>query len=1144
MTIQQLGASNPKVSAWVTASAGTGKTKVLIDRLLRLLLEGADPKHILCLTFTRAASAELINRITHITSEWVSARDKDLIEDLGRLLQREPNESEITCSRQLMGRILENPRGMNVQTIHAYCQSLLQRFPIEAGISPQFTVADERTTQEFLIEAQNRLFAHSRYSKNSELISALSVITTQIGETRFSSLLSEIISERNKVRSLLIREKTKDNIHSALGKIFGVEQGDTEQSLLLRNCNENKFDFYGLTKAADVLCNGTRTDLERGTVISEWLASDILGRAKKFDRYCSQFLTKGNIKGKTRLASKTAQAEMMDIQNVLRQEQVRLLLHADSIRAFFIMKNSTALIYVVTKVLHYFEEIKREHGVLDYDDQIFKSCELLSNPNIAPWVMYKLDGGLEHILIDESQDTSASQWLIVKALSQEFFSGENAHDIDRTIFAVGDKKQSIFSFQGADPILLDDVRSSFSAMAKGADRAWREIPLDTSFRSTAPILALVDKVFSQEEAAKGVVPSGESLQHHIQRLGESGIVEVWPTCVPITSKDDESWAPPTTRQSIDDVENRLANTIAKNISDWTQGNPSKGDPGWLDSKNRPITPADIMVLVRRRSKFISYLVNALKSLQIPVSGADKLVLTDQLAIMDLMALGDFILFPDDDLTLAGLLKGPFIGLSEEELYLLAWQRGCKSLWTTLISRKDENERFKQAYDCLMLWLNKADLMAPYEFYAEILGCDGGRAALLRSIGNEAAEQIEEFLTAIIRFERFHPPSLQHFLHWLRTAKSKLESNFEHKQEEVRVMTVHGAKGLQAPIIFLPDTVSIPQDKNMVLWSSNEDGIIIPLWPGGRHKEEKIAKSLRSDLRQRQLDEYRRLLYVAMTRAEDRLYVCGWHRSKLPADECWYSLIRAGLNHLEGVTQHTSKYTEGNGWRGTGLRITSPQTVDLILPHEETIVSQNIGNIPFNIRSAPPKESRKLELTLPSWQNSESGIKPSETRDHAVCKLIELLTKESSQNHEKLIKMFFSQSGNNFDSSVENEIRKIALKLIEDEGCELLFGPKSQSNFEVAAIINHRLISVRIDRVLIEEDKVVIIDFISDWGFSKDVSNSEDISKYQPQYFKKIAGYKSVFRSAFSDCRICCVSVLMKQSKIIWLPDELLNDYSS
>ncbi len=1146
MTEAQRSAADPAASVWVTASAGTGKTKVLSDRVLRLLLGGTEPGRILCLTFTRAAAAEMAIRITGTLGQWTAAGDEILDMALRELLERAPEDAEFRRARMLFAEVLDTPGGMKILTIHAFCQSLLRRFPLEAGVAPHFAVADERTARELLNEAQNRLLRHARRGEDEQLAAALAAITAQIGEDSFAKLMGELTGARGKLASGLGGGADAAKAVAAIARLLGVKKGESDTNLVLTACADDAFEREALVQAGAALAAGSITDIARGKLIADWLAGDETARIGGFDAYCQGFITQDGSARKS-LSTKAVRAAAPDVAETLAREQQRLLAVQERRMALAVMQNSAALIRFGARMLHYYGQEKDARAVLDYGDQIMETSRLLSREDIAPWVLYKLDGGLDHILVDESQDTSPLQWSVIAALAEEFFAGESAHEGARTIFAVGDEKQSIFSFQGADPEALAATRAQFRRQVEDARRQWREVPLERSFRSTAAVLGALDAVFAGAAAAPGVVRTEEPMHHEAARIGQGGLVEIWPLAVPRASHEDAAWAPPVTRRAGDDPSARLAAVIAEKISGWLAAGQREGGEGWLESENRPIRAGDIMVLVRQRGSFVAALVRALKARGVDVAGVDRMKLTEQLAVMDLMALGDFLLLPSDDLTLAALLKGPFIGFDEEQLFDLAWRRGKQSLWRTLSARRAENPDFSRAHTVLSGLLASADFRPPFEFYAEFLGAGGARAQLLTRLGTEAADPIDEFLSAALAYERAHPPSLQGFLHWLRAAQSELKRDPEQARNEVRVMTVHGAKGLQAPIIFLPDTMSLPRDRRTILWTEGAESGALPLWPGRRAREERVSRALRERARRRDMDEYRRLLYVAMTRAEDRLYVCGWQGAKTPPEGCWNQLVRDGLAGLDGIGEIELEFATGDGWSGQGWRLSSAQTAKA---EPAAALAPDMGEIdalpPYFMEPAPPEPvpprplapSRRSGAEPPARAPLEDGGTSRFLRGRLIHRLLELLPEAAPELRAEMARRFLARPVHGLGKEARAEIAAEVMAVLSDAGAAPLFGANSRAEVPLAAVMGEHVISGQVDRLLVEDDRVLVVDYKSGGGAAPGES------AIAPAYLAQMADYRAVLRAIFPGREIRCALLFTDAPALLWLGDAILDAHAS
>ncbi|MFY7777733.1 MAG: double-strand break repair helicase AddA, partial [Elstera sp.] len=963
---RQTVATIPDRSVWVAASAGTGKTTVLTRRVLRLLLAGTAPHRILCITYTKAAAAEMQKRLMERLGEWASMPLPELLETLTALSGgRMPEEGEIRRARRLFGLVLESPGGLKIQTIHSFCQSVLARFPLEAGLPPHFQAMDEASAEELLLDAREHVLASARSGTGlADLGAALQIIADRLHEDSFHQLLKTLASERGKWLRLTARVGGIEPMIAALANALGVDPFETVEQVHASVLQTTRAQNTELAAAAAALAKGSeKTDQPAGRKIQAFLAEPT---ALNFSAYTEIFLTStGGLRA--RLCTQAVQKAAPDVLDWMEREAERLLRYLRRVAAVEIFTGTVALLRLGEAILNTYAELKRQRAWLDYDDLILHTVQLLDRDGGASWVLFKLDGGLDHILIDEAQDTNPDQWQIVRLLAQEFFVGQSRAEGLRTLFVVGDAKQSIYSFQGADPRAFQTMRAAFTRLLAQVDqRLWIE-SLDHSFRSTAAVLGTVDAVFAAEDAADGVVEPDQRLEHAVSRLGEAGLVELWPVLPKRKAEepDTSTWRLPLTREGASNPPAVVARVIARRIRAWL-------DHGeMLTAKARPVQAGDILILVRRRGQFVGELVRALKQEGVPVAGADRLRLTTHLAVMDLLALGRFLLLPADDLSLACLLKSPLIGLTEEELFHAASDRGNQSLLSALRARAETHPALAAAEEKINRWRAKVDFARPYEFYADILSREGGRRALLERLGAEAADPIDEFLNQALAFERMHTPSLQGFIHWLDLSDQEIKRDSDTAgRNEVRIMTVHGAKGLQAPIVFLPDCASAPMHKKTLFWP--EAGDWGPVWSPRKADDDPATVALRAAQAAQEQAEYRRLLYVALTRAEDRLYITGWLNAKeeQAKDGTWYALLQTVLDRQAARNEAEIldlDFTADGApeWGGKGVRVSCAQTWPVTAKEGLRAAEPTETAIPAWLFAPPPEEPTPSKPLTPS-----------------------------------------------------------------------------------------------------------------------------------------------------------------------------------
>jgi len=1128
--LAQRQAADPAGSVWVAANAGSGKTRVLVDRVARLLLSGAPPHAILCLTFTKAAAAEMRARLSRRLGSWTAMDDEALRADLADLAGDGivVDAALEARARHLFAATIDAPGGMRVQTIHSFCESLLRRFPIEAGVGVSFAIADDNETGALLAEARDRMFADA--AREPALGAALARLVLRADAKTLDDLFEALAIQRRHLRRLLAAHGGEpERAIADLAARLGV--GETEDDASILDAFAAAIPVGDMQRAAQALAQGSRTDVERAaTLAGLGHGAHAVGRGRE---WLAIFLTAKNaaMRADRNLATKAAIGADPGVLDLMRAEAARCMAVADHLRALALLQGSAAMIRLGARLVEHYEAAKRARDVLDYDDLVFRSQALLEREDAA-WVRFRLDGGIDHILVDEAQDTSAEQWRIVDCLAGEFFAGAGARgDAPRTLFAVGDEKQSIFSFQGADRQAFGAAQLSFERLAREAGRSFRPVDLVYSFRSTPTVLQAVDMLFEMAAARAGVAAAATS--HRAVRDGEPGLVELWPLVEPPPGGDDVAWDAPLDYVSEASPPALLARRIAATIQGWIDG----GEAIWRDGAAVPIRPGDVMILVRRRNAFFVEMVRALKAAGVPVAGADRLVLADHVAIQDLVALARFALLPRDDYALACVLKSPLCGLDDDDLLALCPARGPGGLWKELRARAAERPSWKAAAGDLGDWLAAADYAPPYEFFARVLGPDGGRRRFLARLGAEAADPLDEFLALALAFERENTPSLQGFLRWFSRGGAEIKRDMELARDEVRVMTVHASKGLEAPVVFLPDTVSTPAGRHdpKLFWEDGATGAPLLLWPGGKDNDVELSRAAREHARARRLEEYRRLLYVATTRARDRLVVCGWVDRPLPAEEGvedgegtsqgpggaenWHELLRVALCARlgDGVDEVDAPWGEG----GMALRIGAPPP--------RAAVSAAIADAP---PVSLPDWARRPALAeqRPSKPLSPSSFGAAQVPSGPISGEAALAARRGSLLH-RLFELLPRLEPGARDDAALRLARHAMPELPEAEHAVLarealgtidahpeFFGPGSRAEVPVVGLVGTTAVAGQVDRLVVAEDEVRILDFKSN---RQPPARPEDA----PQaYVAQLALYRALVAPLYPGRRVRCILV--------------------
>ncbi len=1061
----QREASDPKTSVWVGASAGSGKTTVLTSRVMRLLLDDVKPQKILCLTFTRAAAAEMANRITEKLSRWATCSDDELRDDLDYLQGAAPTTKQLKDARRLFARVLSCPGGMRIRTIHAFCQEILGRFPVEAGLPPHFAVIEESDAEELADDAQREFLQEIADTQKHPLAKTLEFLVRDLGERGFGSAIKSLRSDRVKLNAALAHAGSLDALIAEMRDLLGLGPQDREQSIITEAIDFAVLPQTELRQAAQCLLNGTKTYQARGKTLLAWLNLPPEKRTAAFNDYCGCFFTTKNTIYETFGDSKLLKAHP-ELDTILGQEATRLQSIKERIETATIAETTEAVLRIGHELIGRYEKRKAAQAALDYDDLIIRTNDLLHRPGIAPWVLYKLDGGLDHILVDEAQDTNRAQWNIIKVLADEFFGGISARDnTERSLFAVGDEKQSIFSFQKAEPEAFAQMRDYFAERLRENGKQLHPVGLHVSFRSAPAILKAVDAVFSKQSVQSGV--SMEAIHHFPSRprAGESekvGRVELWPlySASEKAKAEEGLWGMPIGYEEEHDPQALLANSIAKKIKTWIDSKEI------LPGKNRPITSSDIMILLRNRGRFADLMVRALKKTDVPVTGVDRMKLTRQLPVMDLLALMQFALLPEDDLNLAAVLRGPLLNASEDELMELAIGRKT-SLWQSLLNKSKTQKSFAGYKDYLVRLLNEADFITPFSFLARILNetCPGsytsGRHALWSRLGPDALDPVEELLNAAQDFGARHAPSLQTFLHWVTQSDKTIKRELDQGGDEVRIMTIHGAKGLEAPIVFLPDMTGVPrvQDIPKLQWSSDN----LPLYLS-RRPASGVARTLWSEARRKQMEEYRRLLYVALTRAANRLYIGGWEPAKKEAgsEERWYNLVEEGLKLLEkdpALIQDQST---------ASIAFADPETQT---PPPAPAIQKAVAKVLLpDWASRPATAEPELARNLaPSQSGVPAATTPDIlfTRGRIIHRLLQSLPDIDDTKRDAVTARFLANPQHSLTAQQQKEIGDEILHLLRHPVYAPLFGTGSRAEVPMTGTVNGELVARQVDRLCIK-----------------------------------------------------------------------------
>ena len=1112
---RQIEAADPDVSAFVSANAGAGKTHVLAQRVINLLLRGCDPAKILCITFTKAAAANMANRVFGTLAEWTALSDAALDEKIALSTGREPAFADRARARRLFASALETPGGLKVQTIHAFCTRLLHQFPFEADVAARFDVLDEATTKEMLERLTLEVLLQASAAPDSALGRALATAIVAAADTTFKSVIGDAIKKRDALTAWIARAGSIDAAMAELSHTLGIEPDQTLAEVDAAFFNESLIAGSEWNSIASALEEGSKSDKEQG---ARFRALATLSGTEQIEKYLDIFCTGKRDKIRDRLATKSIQDGHPALCQRLTNECTRVWELVLRKRAVESRERTRALVMIADDVIRRYKAEKEQRALLDYEDLIAKTLPLLQD-GASAWVHYKLDLGIDHMLIDEAQDTSPQQWEIIKLLASEFAPG-GARDVRRTIFAVGDEKQSIFSFQGAAPKAFDEMRHLFERQFNVPEMGWRYVRFHHSFRSGAAVLGSVDQVFAAREIYQSVTTDAVGIPEHLSLPGAApGLVELWPLIAAADKKEMEGWDAPFDTESEESPRVKLARRIATHVVRWME---------------RGLKAGEVLVLVRQRGPLFEAIIRALKNAEVPVAGADRLVLTEHIAVMDLLALADSLLLPEDDLALACTLKSPLFGLSEEQLFALAWNRKG-SLRDSLRAKAADNSAFAETERALAELARLAREKTPFAFFAHVLGARGGRKNFLARLGPEANDALDEFLNFALDYEARETPSLQGFVNWLRAAESEVKRDMEMTRDEVRVMTAHGAKGLEANTVILADTTTEPNGKPPKLLTLAGDTLV---WAKAKQDDSDVMANARGAAENAARDEYRRLLYVAMTRAAERLIVCGTQGAKKIPDGCWYDIVHAAL-------RDRCVEEEADDGDGEVLRYRKGEA-------QPGAASERQTSKPSKAAALPCWLSRKAEAEHPAVRTirpssaEEDGARPAPSagasaalkRGSLVHRLMQSLPDIPAERRASAAADYLSRAGSDLPPEERAKLAIQVMRILDDARFRALFAPGSRTEVPIIGKLDiagrEVRVSGQIDRLAVTPEAVLIADY------KTNRPPPSRIGEVPPAYLRQLALYRAVLARLYPGRAVRAALIWTEVPDLMELPAEVLD----
>lgn len=1118
-------AAEPGASRMVNANAGSGKTKVLVDRVSRILLQGTDPDKILCLTYTRAAASEMQERLFEKFSQWSIASDEALQAALTDLYGTPYADIRpalpIERVRTLFARALETPEGLKVMTIHAFCEQIIARFPIEAGIMPGFSPLEDREQTALLREGRARLLKSAQ--GDTELAEALH----RLALAKADQTLDDMLMRDAKQFERLQDWKDKGGMTRFRLKA-GLEQDDTPESLASQAWAHTD---QGRLKKIASLCwgEGKTAEAFAASIHSAVQADDPI---VAFHEYAGAFFTQAGTLKKRLLVKAVTDADGFITPDSA--ETSRVVAAVETIKAAKIAQMSGSYLALAYPLGADHQRAKHVARGLDFHDLILKTRNLLTRKEVSDWVAYKLDGGVEHVLLDEAQDTSPEQWAIIDALVAPFRQESPDRDGQpRTFFAVGDPKQSIYRFQGAAPkIFMETIR-------KWAQDA-STINLRMSFRSTQQVLDVVDALFIDQKGLAATfdsedIPEASEIINHVAHRQDDGLVELWPLAPPAEVEEDKEPWDTTPVDAIGQGEPavRLAREIAQTIQNWIDQKETVFDRNLKD--HRLIHPGDVLILVQKRvGGLFEAIIRELKRADLPVAGADRLILQEATIVRDLLALTRFVLLPSDSLSLGEALKSPLFELDDDALFQLCVDRDSQSLWEAVQDRDSELAAHLQGL------LDDAYL-SPYDFYARLLDREGPngrtyREALFRRLGLEAREALDAFLNTALAHQQRQAPSLQRFLQAFTAGEIEIKRDKDPAGREVRVMTVHGAKGLEAPIVFTPDTSRAPTRKASGLIEAEGSYILAP----SKAESIPLTDTYLDAHHAETMREYMRLLYVAMTRAESRLILCGaWRgRSKTGYDEgSWYQWLAATMDALK--TKPFPTVFDGQG--KSGLRY-GQKPIDPVKLKSRASVTE--AALPDWIAKPAEPERNPSQSASPSAllaREEPVGNGPGQgrfTRGIAIHKLLEILPDHSADRRRELAAHMLNDYAD-LSSDDRAEIMDEVFRVMDHPDFVDVFAKGSRAEVSLAgrakSIRNGEVfLTAQIDRLSVTKDGVYLIDYKSNRPPPEEAADIDAV------YLAQMAAYRELAREIWPDRSIKCGLLWTDVPRMMWLHDNAMD----
>ena len=1108
MKLHHRDLNTPITSSWVSANAGSGKTFNLINRVVRLLISGVAPSKILCITFTNSAAEEMKVRLLDRLAEWVTMESNELLFHIESLLETKFTDGEsrkliLLKARQLFAEVLEEQSSLRISTIHSLCETILRHFSVETGIPFDFKIINE-IEQRALIEELLQEFA---VESNQAFININKIIKPS-SEAALTDFTLEIISDQER----LIKE---DFFEYFPEFTEAVSEGE------INNSNSQKLRSKISSKVLKTLIEAFSTGGNESQIHGKMIEDSYSSEQENFFEVMEKvFLT---LEKKPRDHKRFPDKKVLEkypqiISTIKKITDLILDIRRDC---------QTKDLYLKTKkvkdfgkeVVSKYEKKKLEKNSLDFYDLLKKVKDLLCKDGMMSWVNFKIDATLNHLLVDECQDVSPIQWEIINRIAGEFFDNWAAVQESKSIFIVGDEKQTIYSFQGADPLTFTKVKSFYSKKLKSVGSNLIDLDLNKSYRSSPLILNYINKVFSDPNSL-GV----KVVKPHQGTKSLPGRVEIWP----IDQKQKTIISPKVWWESVSETNSSdskeiFAERLAKEIR-VILAEKFIPDENSDCIKFRKVMPNDIMILFRSRSPLYYEIIEQLNRQHLPTQGADRIILNNDISIKDIISLLKFLDNPLDDLSLAEALKSPFFNISEAKLFEFAYNRE-ESLWLSFLNNSSESDIITEISNLL----SQVDTLTTYELLEMILVENSGMEKLINRLGSEVYETVEAFLGYVSEFEDNNISSLASFLNWFSKNKLEIKRPPNKEGRQIKVMTIHASKGQESPIVILPDTLnhSIKMTQSKLVKSKNS----IFFKQEKLERCQKISEIERANLVENEFEE-NRLLYVALSRTKYWLIISANGKT---LEESWYQKCLLAYEQMSSEEFTVSNEVSGQkmvleyNWHRESNK--ANHTIDPVIENINMGVKLKEIDVnkvekeklsPTSLKKIYPKPYSRTERINESLDKNMSLI-----RGNLIHSLFEKLSKVENSKRQivakNIAKIHFPELKENY---VESAIAE-TLSVMRAKENKRFFS--REARFEITimgALEGIGKINGKIDCLLINDKEIEIVDFKTDRNPPKSVS------EVSAAYIMQLGIYSSLIQRSFPDLPIFSYILWTKSNSIM------------